>query len=50
MLVMFADTGQGAVIMGNSPFSIMLGDFILDDIAREYGWKRYVPSFRPHVR
>jgi len=26
----------------------MLGDFLLEQIAKEYGWKNYVPSNRPH--
>jgi len=48
MLLMFADSGQGAVIMANSQYGIMLGDFLLEQIAKEYGWKNYVPSNRPH--
>jgi CubicO group peptidase (beta-lactamase class C family) len=48
MLMMFGDTGQGAAIMCNSDYGILLGDFVLDQIAREYGWKGYAPSGRPH--
>ncbi len=42
MLMMFGDSGQGEVIMANSPFGIRLGDTILDRLAQEYGWKEYV--------
>ena len=48
MLLMFADAGQGAAIMCNSDFGILLGDSLLEKIAKEYGWKNYVPSDRPH--
>ncbi len=48
MLLMFADAGQGAAIMSNSDYGILLGDFLLDQIAREHGWKGYVSSGRPH--
>ena len=49
MLMMYGDSGQGAVIMGNSPSVIRLGDTILDRVAGEYGWKEYVSSHRPHA-
>jgi Beta-lactamase len=49
MLMMFADSGQGAVIMANSPSGIRLGDTILDRVALEHGWKEYVSSHRPHA-
>ena len=49
MLVMFADSGQGAIIMANSDNGILLGDYLLATIAQEYGWKEYVPSNRPAV-
>jgi len=48
MLMMFADSGKGAVIMANSQLGINLGDFLLDGIAKEYQWDTYVPSDRPH--
>lgn len=48
MLMMFADSGKGAVIMANSQLGINLGDFLLDGIAREYRWDKYVRSDRPH--
>jgi CubicO group peptidase (beta-lactamase class C family) len=50
MLTMFADTGQGAAIMANSDSGITLGDFVLDQIAAERGWRKYVSSSRPHPR
>src|SRR5262245_11297879 len=50
MLMMFADTGQGAAVMSNSDYGIMLGDFVLDQIAKERGWREYISSGRPHPR
>src|SRR5262249_27060054 len=50
MLLMFADAGQGAAIMCNSDYGILLGDFVLDQIAKERGWKGYISSGRPHPR
>jgi hypothetical protein len=35
--------------MANSEYGIMLGDFVFEEIAKEYGWKGYVPSDRPHA-
>jgi len=49
MLMMYGDSGQGAVIMGNSPSAIRLGDTILDRVAQEHRWKEYVSSHRPHA-
>jgi CubicO group peptidase (beta-lactamase class C family) len=49
MLVMFADSGQGVVIMANSENGILLGDYIIANIAREYGWKEYEPPDRPRI-
>jgi len=48
ILLMFADAGQGAAVMGNSDYGIMLGDSLLEQIAREYHWKNYVSPNRPH--
>ncbi len=39
MLVMFADAGKGAAIMANSDNGINLGNWLMQSIAREYGWK-----------
>jgi CubicO group peptidase (beta-lactamase class C family) len=46
MLLMFADSGQGVVVMANSENGIFLGDYIIACIAREYGWKEYQPPDR----
>lgn len=48
MLIMFADSGQGIAVMANSQHGIMLGDFLSEEIAKEYRWKGFVPSNRPH--
>ena len=48
MMMMFADSGKGAVVMANSQHGIMLGDFLLEQIAKEYSWKDFVASDRPH--
>lgn len=48
MLMMFADSGKGAALMANSQYGIMLGDFLFEQIAREYSWKDFVTSDRPH--
>ena len=50
MLIMFGDSGQGTAIMANSEYGIMLGDFVCEEIAKEYGWKGYVPSDRQHAQ
>jgi len=49
MLMMFGDSGQGAVIMANSPFGIAIGDYLLTNIAREFHWKNYVVSKRRQI-
>ncbi|HEY6236521.1 MAG TPA: serine hydrolase [Candidatus Elarobacter sp.] len=49
MLMMFADSGQGVAIMANSENGILLGDYLIERIAKEYGWKAYVPSSRPRI-
>lgn len=38
MLVAFAETGQGAVVMTNGDAGSRLGDELLRAIAKEYGW------------
>lgn len=43
---MNAESGQGAAIMANSDNGIAVADFLLQDVAREYGWK-YKSSPRP---
>jgi hypothetical protein len=42
VLIMFGDTGQGAVIMVNSEVGIVLANLVLANVAKEYGWQ-----FRP---
>lgn len=49
MMMMFADSGKGAVVMANSQYGIMLGDFLFEQIAKEYSWKGFVASDRPHA-
>ena len=39
LLVMNADTGQGAAIMANSDNGILVAGELLRSIAKEYGWK-----------
>ncbi len=38
-LLMFADSGQGVVVMANSDNGINLADLLIANIAREYGWQ-----------
>lgn len=43
MLLMFGDTGKGAVIMTNSDIGLQVGDVLLDKIAKVYGWDYTAP-------
>lgn len=47
LLVMNADTGQGAAIMANSDNGILVASELLRGIAKEYGWK-YVAKRGPY--
>lgn len=47
LLVMNADTGQGAAIMANSDNGILVASELLRGIAKEYGWK-YVQKRGPY--
>jgi len=38
-LIMFADSGQGIAIMGNSDNFFLVASFVEDSVAKEYGWK-----------
>jgi CubicO group peptidase (beta-lactamase class C family) len=38
VLVMLAETGQGVVIMGNSDNLYRMEDYLIQSIAKEYGW------------
>jgi putative intracellular protease/amidase len=49
MLMMFADSGRGVAIMANSENGILVGDYLIENIAREYGWESYVPPDRPRL-
>jgi CubicO group peptidase (beta-lactamase class C family) len=42
--VMFADSGNGAVIMTNSDHGLLVGNQMLNAIATEYRWNYTVPS------
>jgi CubicO group peptidase (beta-lactamase class C family) len=44
ILLMYADSGQGAVVMANSDNGIAVGDELVASIAREYGWKFTPPQ------
>jgi CubicO group peptidase (beta-lactamase class C family) len=43
-MVMFADTGRGAVIMTNSDIGLQAGNVLLNEIARIYGWDYVAPA------
>ncbi|HLO29353.1 MAG TPA: serine hydrolase, partial [Anaerolineales bacterium] len=49
MLMMDSDTGQGVAFISNSQFGILLGDYLVRNIAKEYGWKNYILPNRPHL-
>jgi len=49
ILIMFGDTGQGAAIMVNSEMGIALANFVLANIAKEYGWHFEPPLYRKLV-
>jgi CubicO group peptidase (beta-lactamase class C family) len=38
VLLMFADSGQGVVVMADSDNGINLAEFFMENIAKEYGW------------
>ena len=42
IMVMFSDTGQGLAIMTNSDRGMDVGGYLIESIAKEYGWK-YTP-------
>jgi CubicO group peptidase (beta-lactamase class C family) len=45
LLIMFSDSGQGVAIMGNSDSFFRLTSYLVESIAKEYGWK-YTPGKR----
>jgi len=40
---MFADTGDGVIIMTNSDVGLAAGNVLLDRIAQIYGWDYVAP-------
>jgi CubicO group peptidase (beta-lactamase class C family) len=46
MMIMFGDSGQGAVIMANSAQGIRVGRLLLANIAEEYAWNYTPPEGR----
>jgi CubicO group peptidase (beta-lactamase class C family) len=42
IMIMFADTGQGLAIMTNSDRGMDVAQYLIESIAKEYGWK-YTP-------
>ncbi len=50
MLIAFAETGQGAVVMTNGDQGSRLGDELLRAIAKEYGWAARQAAERESVR
>ena len=49
MLMMFADSGRGVAIMSNSENGILVGDYLTEKIAKEFGWQGYVPPKRRRI-
>lgn len=45
MLIMYGDSGEGAALMANSQVGMIVEDYIIQNIAREYEWN-YVPPKR----
>ena len=43
-LVMFGKSGNGAVIMTNSDVGLRVGNALLNEIAKEYGWNYTAPA------
>jgi tetratricopeptide (TPR) repeat protein len=41
-LMMFGDTGDGLVVLGNSANTIVLSDYLAEHVARAYSWRNYV--------
>jgi hypothetical protein len=42
-MVMFADTGKGAVIMTNDDIGLQVGNTVLDQIGKLHGWNYAAP-------
>ena len=43
---MISDSGQGAAIMANSDNGVELGQYFINSVAKEYGWKYTPPKTR----
>jgi CubicO group peptidase (beta-lactamase class C family) len=48
ILILFGDTGQGAVIMVNSELGIEIANLVLASIAKEYDW-HFTPPLYPTI-
>jgi len=44
LLTMNAESGKGVAIMANSDMGIAVGDFLLQSVAKEYGWNYKSPA------
>ena len=44
LLTMNAESGKGVAIMANSDMGIAVGDFLLQSVAKEYGWNYRSPA------
>jgi CubicO group peptidase (beta-lactamase class C family) len=49
MFIMDSESGQGAAIMANSELGILLGDCLIEIIAKEYGWNNFIQPNRPRA-
>ena len=47
MLIMYGNSGKGAALMTNSQVGMLVEDYLVQNIAREYEWN-YVPARRIH--
>jgi CubicO group peptidase (beta-lactamase class C family) len=47
MLIMYGNSGKGAALMANSQVGMLVEDYLVQSIAREYEWD-YVPPRRTH--
>jgi CubicO group peptidase (beta-lactamase class C family) len=45
ILIMYGDSGKGAALMSNSQAGMLVQDYLIQNIAKEYGWN-YVPPNR----
>lgn len=49
MLLMYSNSGKGVAIMTNSQLGILLGDYLIENVAREYRWENHVLPNRPRL-